>query len=242
MSQIRVTVWNEYFHELESEEVRKIYPEGIHECIAGFLKEAGMDTRTATLAMPEHGLTEEVLKSTDVLVWWGHMAHDKVDDEIVQRVYRSVLEGMGLIVLHSGHASKIFRKLMGTDSDLLKWREVGEKEIIWVASPGHPICNDLEEKIIIPHEEMYGEHFNIPQPEEQVFISWFEGGEVFRSGCCWHRGKGRVFYFRPGHETFPIYHMPEIQKVITNAVKWACPVNTPAVTYGNVAPVVEIKK
>lgn len=242
MSQIRVTVWNEYLHEVQSQEVREVYPDGIHECIAGFLKDAGMEVKTATLSMPEHGLTEDVLKSTDVLIWWGHMAHDQVEEEIVERVYRYVLGGMGLIVLHSGHASRIFRKLMGTDSDQLKWREVGEKEIIWVTSPGHPICDGLEEKLIIPHEEMYGEHFNISQPEEQVFISWFEGGEVFRSGCCWHRGKGKIFYFRPGHETYPIYHMPEIQKIITNAVKWACPVNTPSVTYGNVAPVIEIRK
>ena len=144
---------------------------------------------------------------------------------------------MGLIVLHSGHASKIFQKLCGTDSGCLKWREDGEKEILWAVDPGHPIVAGLEEKIIIPQEEMYGEHFNIPQPDEQVFISWFEGGEVFRSGCCWHRGKGKVFYFRPGHEAFPVYYQPEIQKVIINAVKWAVPTDAPEVVYGNTAPV-----
>ena len=242
MEQIKVTVWNEYLHELQFKEVADIYPGGIHNCIGDFLREAGMDVKTATLSMAEHGLTEEVLESTEVLIWWGHMAHDRVEDNIVDRVYRRVQEGMGLIVLHSGHASKIFSKLMGTDSGLLKWREDGNKEILWVVDPGHPICCGLEEKIIIPHEEMYGEHFNIPQPDEQVFISWFEGGEVFRSGCCWHRGKGKIFYFRPGHEVFPVYHMPEIQKIITNAVKWACPVSsTPPINYGNTRPVVDIK-
>ena len=144
-------------------------------------------------------------------------------------------------VLHSGHASKIFRKLCGTDSWKLKWREDGEKEILWVVDPSHPIVDGLDEKIIIPHEEMYGERFDIPQPDEQVFISWFEGGEVFRSGCCWHRGKGKIFYFRPGHEVFPIYHQPEIQKVIINAVKWAAPIRFPNTTFGNPAPIMPVK-
>ena len=237
---IRVTVWNEYLHEKQAAEVAAVYPKGIHGCIADFLQAAGMAVRTATLEEPEHGLTQAVLDDTDVLIWWGHMAHERVTDEIVERVYRRVLDGMGLIVLHSGHASKIFQKLCGTNSGMLKWREDGEKEILWVVDPSHPIVSGLGEKIILPHEEMYGEHFNIPQPDEQVFISWFEGGEVFRSGCCWHRGKGKVFYFRPGHETFPVYHQAEIQQVITNAVRWAAPIDFPKVTYGNPPPVVEI--
>ena len=237
---IRVTVWNEYLHEVQFPEVAEVYPKGIHGCIADFLKDAGMEVRTATLREPEHGLAQEVLDNTDVLIWWGHMAHHEVADEIVDRVYKRVLEGMGLIVLHSGHASKIFQKLCGTDTWKLKWREDGEKEILWVVDPSHPIADGLDEKIIIPHEEMYGEHFNIPQPDELVFISWFEGGEVFRSGCCYHRGKGKIFYFRPGHEVFPIYHQPEIQHVIINAVKWAAPVQFPNTTYGNPAPIVPI--
>lgn len=237
---IRVTVWNEYLHEKQAAEVAAVYPKGIHGCIADFLQAAGMAVRTATLEEPEHGLTQAVLDDTDVLIWWGHMAHERVADEIVERVYRRVLDGMGLIVLHSGHASKIFQKLCGTNSGMLKWREDGKKEILWVVDPSHPIVSGLGEKIILPHEEMYGEHFNIPQPDEQVFISWFEGGEVFRSGCCWHRGKGKVFYFRPGHEAFPVYHQAEIQQVITNAVRWAAPIDFPKVTYGNPPPVVEI--
>ena len=167
---IRVTVWNEYLHEVQFPEVAEVYPKGIHGCIADFLKDAGMEVRTATLKEPEHGLTQEVLDNTDVLIWWGHMAHHEVADEIVDRVYKRVLEGMGLIVLHSGHASKIFQKLCGTDTWKLKWREDGEKEILWVVDPSHPIADGLDEKIIIPHEEMYGEHFNIPQPDELVFI------------------------------------------------------------------------
>jgi trehalose utilization protein len=242
MGKIKVTVWNEYLHEVEVPEIGEIYPEGIHNCIGNFLKEAGMDVKTATLRMPEHGLTEEVLNDTDVLIWWGHMAHNQVEDEIVDRVYKRVMDGMGLIVLHSGHASKIFSKVCGTDTGLLRWREDGDKEILWVVDPSHPIVDGLDEKIIIPSEETYGEHFCIPKPDDLVFISWFEGGEVFRSGCCYYRGKGKVFYFRPGHETFPIYYQPEIQKVITNAVKWAAPIKFPELTYGNTKPVVEIKK
>lgn len=238
---INVTVWNEYLHEVEFPAVAAHYPEGIHGCIATFLRQAGMNVRTATLVEPEHGLTQEVLDHTDVLIWWGHAAHDRVADEVVDRVYKRILEGMGLIVLHSGHESKIFRKICGTESGQLKWREDGEKEILWVIDPSHPITDGLEEKIIIPHEEMYGERFNIPQPDELVFISWFEGGEVFRSGVCYHRGKGKIFYFRPGHEAFPIYHQPEIQQVITNAVKWAAPIRSPKVTFGNTQPVVAIE-
>lgn len=231
-----MTVWNENFHEKTSEEVTKIYPEGIHGAIASFLnQECDIEAGTATLEMPEHGLTEEVLSRTDVLLWWGHCCHDKVDDAIVERVYQRVLQGMGLIVLHSGHASKIFRKICGTNSQDLKWRESGDKEILWVIKPDHPIVRGLGEKIVLEHEETYGEHFNIPDPDELVFISWFSGGEVFRSGCCYHRGKGKIFYFKPGHETFPIYHNPEIQKVITNAVHWAAPdKEMPEITYGHV--------
>jgi len=113
-------------------------------------------------------------------------------------------------------------KLMGTECDL-KWRDNGEKERLWVVDPAHPIVDGLPEHIEIPETEMYGEHFNIPQPDELVFISWFEGGEVFRSGCCWHRGQGKVFYFRPGHETLPIYYDETVLNVIYNGIIWARP-------------------
>jgi trehalose utilization protein len=220
---IQVTVWNEFRHEKELEEVQAIYPDGIHRAIAEALgKAADIEVHTATLDEPEHGLTEEMLAVTDVLIWWGHKAHDDVDDAIVDRVQKRVLEGMGLLVLHSAHFSKIFRRLMGTNCSL-KWREAGEKERLWNLEPGHPITEGIGEYIELPHVEMYGERFDIPTPDKLIFISWFEGGEVFRSGCCWERGHGRIFYFRPGHETFPIYHNPEIMKVLSNAVHWARP-------------------
>lgn len=71
-----------------------------------------------------------------------------------------------------------------------------------------------------------------------MFISWFQGGEVFRSGVTYRRDKGKVFYFRPGHEAFPIYHMPIIQKVLINAVNWAAPGNIVNCQPGNPDPIV----
>jgi len=227
----RVTVWNEYRHEKTDEKVGQIYPDGMHQAIARHLRGEGFAVRTATLDEPEHGLTAEVLSQTDVLTWWGHMAHDQVRDEIVDRVYQRVLDGMGLMALHSGHSSKIFRRLMGTSCDL-KWREIGEKERVWVVEPGHPIADGLGEYFEIPRAEMYGERFDIPAPDTLVFVSWFQGGEVFRSGCCYQRGKGRVFYFRPGHESYPIYYQPEVLRVIANAVRWAAPVPGPEIIFG----------
>ena len=171
---------------------------------------------------PEHGLTDEVLDNTDVLIWWGHRAHGEVRDDIVEKVQQRVLMGMGLIVLHSGHHSKIFKKLMGTSCNL-KWREASENERLWVTDPTHPIVEGIGEYIELEREEMYGEFFDIPTPDSLVFIGWFKGGDVFRSGCCYNRGYGKVFYFQPGHETYPTYHQEDIQKVIINAVKWAKP-------------------
>ena len=232
-AKIRVTAWNEGRHEKSDPEVGRIYPKGIHGAIASLLStEADMTVRTATLDEPQHGLTDEVLAATDVLTWWGHMAHGEVKDEIAEKVQRRVLEGMGLIVLHSAHISKPFLRLMGT-SCLLRWREAGEKERLWVVEPGHPIVDGLGAYFEIPHEEMYGERFDIPAPDATVFISWFAGGNVFRSGCCYTRGKGRIFYFRPGHETFPTYHQKEVQTVIRNAVRWAAPGNGPVMKLGD---------
>jgi trehalose utilization protein len=219
---LRVTVWNEFRHEKANEVVKQIYPDGIHNAIAKPLREAGFEVLTATLDEPEHGLSESVLAATDVLIWWGHIAHDEVDDAIVTRVQERVLAGMGLVVLHSGHYSKIFKRLMGTGCGL-KWREANEKERLWVMNPGHPIVEGLGAYIELSEEEMYGEPFDIPQPDELIFISWFEGGEVFRSGCTYRRGRGNIFYFRPGHETHPTYHHAEVQRVIRNGVRWAAP-------------------
>ncbi len=222
---IRVTVWNENRHEKQEPEVAAIYPRGIHGAIAGFLNaQAGIQAGVATLDQPEHGLTDAVLNNTDVMLWWGHAAHEEVKDEIAEKVYQRVLNGMGLIALHSANSAKPFRKLMGTTCTA-RWREAGEKHRLWVVAPAHPIAEGLGDYFEIPHTEMYGEFFDIPRPDDLIFISWFQGGDVFRSGCCWERGQGKVFYFQPGHETFPIYHQSEVQRVLTNAVRWAAPVS-----------------
>jgi len=216
----RVTVWNEYQVEKQKPEVAKIYPDGIHHAIAQHLQSSGLTVQTATLDQADHGLTDVILNQTDVLIWWGHIAHDQVQDTIVDKVHQRILSGMGLIVLHSGHFSKIFKRLMGT-SCRLKWRNDGEKERLWVVDPSHPIAAGLDESFELAAEEMYGEFFDIPNPDSLVFISWFEGSEVFRSGCCFNRGKGKIFYFRPGDEAYPTYYQPNVLRVITNSVYWA---------------------
>ncbi len=220
-SPIRVTIWNEYLHEVDNDVVRKIYPKGIHSAIAdGISRISEVSCRTATLGEPGHGLDERVLADTDVLVWWGHKAHDRVSDDTVEMVYQEVLSGLGLIVLHSGHFSKIFRRLMGTNCSL-RWREADEKERVWNLAPAHPIMQGIGDYFELPQEEMYGERFDVPDPDELLMISWFQGGEVFRSGCTWRRGHGRVFYFRPGHETYPTYHDRNVLRIIANACSWA---------------------
>jgi trehalose utilization protein len=227
---IRVTVWNEFIHERKDREIAKIYPEGMHYAIAKHLQNyPDFKVRTATLNQPKQGLTNKILKETDVLVWWGHLAHDKVKDELVDRVYNRITnDGMGLLVLHSGHYSKIFRRLLGTSCSLL-WREAGEKERLWVVSPSHPIVSGIKDYFEIKNTEMYGEFFDIPNPDELIFISWFQGGEVFRSGCCFYRGKGKIFYFRPGHESYPIFFNLNVLKVIANGVRWSAPIERPRV-------------
>ena len=240
---MKITVWNEYAHEKIDERVREIYPDGIHNCIKDFLLENGFtDVRTATLDEPECGLSQEVLDDTDVLFWWGHMRHGDVSDDAVQRVFDRVQDGMGLIVLHSGHDSKIFNKLMGTKSGELRWREIGETEIMWNIRPDHPIMKGVGAKVVIPHEETYGELFHIPDPDELLMISWFSGGEVFRSALTYHRGAGKIFYFKPGHETYPIYHMPEVQNILCNAANWAYNPDTSRIKSGHcpVPPVEEL--
>lgn len=218
---IRTVVWNEYQHERENDIVAGLYPDGIHGAIAAALNgQNGIEAATATLDQPDHGLLEDRLARTDVLVWWGHKAHGDVDDAVVERVVRHVWAGMGLIVLHSGHFAKVFKRLLGTPCNL-SWREAGERERLWTTAPNHPITAGLPKSFELENEEMYGEPFGVPEPLETIFISWFEGGEVFRSGLTWKRGAGKIFYFRPGHEAYPTYHDAHVQTVIRNAVEWA---------------------
>lgn len=220
---IRVTVWNEHISERREEAAARAYPLGLHVAIADGIRErlgADVAVRTATLDEPFQGLPDDALAATDVLVWWGHMAHEQVTDATLSRVRTRVLAGMGLVVLHSGHLSRIFTSLMGTSCNL-RWREGDDRELIWTVSPTHPIAHGVRIPMEIDRHEMYGEYFDIPQPDELVFVSSFSGGEVFRSGCCFYRGAGRIFYFSPGHETHPVYHRPDVRQVLANAVVWA---------------------
>ena len=225
---IRVTVWGENLHDQKHEKVKAVYPDGMHNVIAAGIRKhlgAGVTVGTATLDQPEHGMTEAVLAETDVLTWWGHMGHHLVEDAVVDRVHNRVLAGMGLIVLHSGHWSKIFTRLMGTTC-ALRWRD-DDRETVFTVNPGHPITQGVPSVFVIPEQEMYGEYFDIPQPDELIFLSSFTGGEVFRSGCCFVRGQGKIFYFSPGHETYPVYHQKEVQQIIANAVTYVAPVPKP---------------
>lgn len=217
---IRLTIWNEYIRERQDPNVAKIYPRGMHVALASGLAPYGFEISTATLDQPEYGLSKEVLDQTDVLIWWGHVAHESIPEEVVDRIQARVLQGMGLIVLHSGHRSKIFKRLMGTTCEL-KWREAAERQRLWVVNPAHPITEGIGEYFEVQPEEMYGEFFDIPAPDDLILISWFQGGDVFRSGCAFYRGLGKIFYFRPGHEGYPTYYNKKVLRVIANAVRWA---------------------
>lgn len=223
---LNVTIWNEFRHEVDTRPIgdlcRKWYPKGIHEYLKEVLAADDLTIRTGTLDQPDQGLPDEVLNSTDVLVWWSHSAWAEVSDDLITRIQYRVLHGMGLIVLHSAHFSKLFRRMLGTECRL-RWREVGEKERVWVAAPGHPIVAGVPETFVIPHTEMYGEPFTIPDDGKVITMSWYEGGNVFRSGVAFRRDAGKIFYFSPGHETFPIYHDVNVQRIIANAIRWARP-------------------
>lgn len=239
-SKIRVTIWNEYRQDRDWPQIVQVYPQGIHTVLGNFLSgQEDIEVRYATLDEPEHGLSQAVLNNTDVLVWWGHIAHGEVRDEIVQRVYeRVVKEGMGMVFLHAAHESKLFKKLSGTESGRLKWREDAQRERVWVIEPSHPIAQGIPECIVLEQEEMYGERFDIPAPNELIFISWFKGGEVFRSGFVFNRGLGKCFYFRPGHEAQPTYYNEHIQRVILNGIRYVNPkdrlANMPDIRYGHI--------
>ena len=221
MGQVRVTIWNEFIQERRDAPVRAVYPEGIHRTLErGLAGRPELTVRTATLDEPEHGLTDEVLAGTDTLIWWGHVAHEQVSAAVVDRVHSAVLGGMGFIALHSGHFSQPLRRLLGTSCSLA-WREDAQHERLWNLRPGHPILEGIGETVELAEEEMYGERFDIPEPDELLMIGWFPGGEVFRSLCTWSRGLGKVVYFQPGHETHPTYHNPEIVRIIGNAAAWA---------------------
>jgi len=220
---MNITIWNEGLADKNRADVKAVYPEGLHGALAEAargVKGVGL-VRTATLDDPECGLPDDVLNTTDVLMWWGHQAHHKVPDELVTKIHERVLRGMGLIALHSAHYSKIFRKLMGTSCGL-RWRE-DTYERVFCVNPSHPIAAGIPMHFELGKDETYAEFFDIPAPDETVFLGWFDIGEVFRSGCVWRRGYGKVFYFQPGHETNPTYYNEYVKKIIQNACVYLAP-------------------
>ncbi|MBQ6172698.1 MAG: ThuA domain-containing protein [Clostridia bacterium] len=224
MKKINVVVWNEHMQDATDDAVKAVYPDGMNAALKKGITAGNdlFDVTEATQDMPEHGLTEELLAKTDVLIWWAHCGHHLVDDEIVARVIRHVQAGMGFIALHSAHYSKPFTRLLGTTGRLI-WRESGDTEVLWNVNPSHPITQGIGDKFIIPHEETYGEFFDIPRPDDNIFIGWFSGGEVFRSGVTFTRGLGKIFYFQPGHETNPTFYNENYLTVVRNAIRWANP-------------------
>jgi len=223
MEPLRVTIWNEFVHEKEDERAKAQYPGGIHEQLRKALQADDLVINTGWLDKDEeHGLSEEVLADTDVLLWWGHTAHGRVRDDVADRVVARVQRGMGFIGLHSAHMSKPFMRLMGTPCTL-RWRENDDRCIVWNVNPTHPITRGVPLHFLLEKEEMYGEYFFIPQPEELIFVSWFDGGQAFRSGCTFTRGLGKIFYFQPGHEIYPSYHNENVIRVIANGIRWAAP-------------------
>ena len=227
---MRVHIWAEDRPLPEAaEQMRSLYPKGVEGAIADCLREMeGVTVTTSTMQGPMQGFDREILNRTDVLVYWSHKHWREVAEAHVDYLQNRVLEGMGLIVLHSAHASKLFARLMGTRTQSLRWRENDELQRYWIVSPAHPIAQGLSGEFFeIPMDETYGEYFEIPQPQEQVFLTWAPGGELFRSGCCWTRGLGRIFYFQGGHETYPVYLQREVGTVLTNAVRWACGRDSP---------------
>ena len=218
---INVTIWNEYRHEKTDDKVKALYPDGIHAYLKSVLDCDELNITLASLDDPECGLTDEVLNNTDVLVWWAHMCHHEVPDSVADRVRDRVYAGMGLILLHSAHYSKVIQKVVGMTGHLTWGDEV--KEVVWNINPTHPIAAGVPTHFILPKEEIYGEPFQIPEPDELIFVGWYETGHVFRSGCTWRRGYGKVFYFQPGHESVPTYYDKNVQKIIKNAIFWAAP-------------------
>lgn len=231
---IKVTIYNEFLHEQSDEAIKALYPDGIHGQLKKVLECDEVSVRTVTLDTIDT-LTKELLDDTDVLLWWGHMGHGRVPDETAALVRDAVIGGMGVIFLHSAHESKPFKLLMGTPG-ALGWRESGDLARVWNVMPSHPIAQGIGRYFEEEQEETYCEPFEIPKPDELIFVTWYSGGEIMRTGCTWTRGRGKIFYFQPGHETYPVYYNESVIRVIQNAVRWAKPTQRVDVGCAWVAP------
>lgn len=216
---MNIVIYNEGLHD-KQDWMKSVYPTGIHGALKETL-EAPENTITIITLDNVDDITQQLLSETDVLLWWGHGAHHLVPDSVSTLVTEAIQKGMGFIALHSAHMSKPLRQVLGT-SCTLKWRD-NDSERVWITAPAHPIAAGLPEYFELPQEEMYGEFFDIPRPDDVVFMGWFNGGELFRSGVTFTRGLGKIFYFQPGHEEYPIYYNEYVRKILRNAVAWAAP-------------------
>jgi trehalose utilization protein len=222
-AQRRVVVWSEATAPLD-----KVYPNDVNVAIADGLKPlSGWEVITANLDQPDQGLSNELLNQTDVLIWWGHKRHDEVKDDLVQRIVRRVKEeGMGFIAVHSAHFAKPYRKLMGTACSWREYKADGTSAKVIVKAPNHPIAKGVKD-FNLPRIERYGEPFAVPEPEAVVFDGVYtkpDGQtEPGRIGLCWTVGKGKVFYFTPGHETYDDFYREDVRLIFRNAVQWAAP-------------------
>ena len=242
---VRVLVWDENPGNAPAD----VYPNGIRGAIAEGLnrpdKRAPILAATAHLDEADQGCSEVALQAADVLIWWGHARHGQVTEETARRIYTQVHErGMGLILLHSAHYSKPLQWTLAASGHLKGgWRVTSppDREEITVCAPRHPIAEGVRD-FTLESEEMYGAPFEVPAPQCVVFQSHFPlGKEYFPCGICWTVGRGktegftsgpgggvgegqgvgRVFYFRPGHETYPTYYNTTVRKILRNAVLWA---------------------
>ena len=225
----KVVVWSEGSANVD-EGSKKVYPEDINTAIAeglAPLKARGWEIVKATLGDPDQGISDELLAGTDVLIWWGHKKHGEVKNELVDKIDQRVRDGkMGFIATHSSHFAKPFKKLMGTACSWGEYVVDGTSVEILVKEPSHPICRGVR-SFKLPKIERYGEPFAVPAPEAVPLDGRYTKPDgktaPARMGLCWAVGKGKVFYFTPGHETYDDYYRPEVRRIFVNAVQWAAP-------------------
>jgi trehalose utilization protein len=201
---------------------KEVFPNDINGAVAaGLAKLRGYTVKTASITDPEQGVSQAALDETDVLIWWGHQRHGQVSDEAVQRIVARVKDGgMGIIFLHSAHFAKPLKAVLGSSGAWSAYVNDRSTHRITVADTKHPIARGVRD-FVIPKEERYEEPFIVPEPEAVVFDGYYESTKTnARQGLCWTIGKGRVFYFRPGHEEFPIFFMPEVRRILRNAALW----------------------
>lgn len=221
-----VVVWS------EGTAPKEIYPNDINGAIAEGLKASPLmkdwDVVIAGIDDPDQRISDELLKKTDVLIWWGHKKHGDVKDALVDKIEKRVKEeGMGFIALHSAHFAKPNKRIMGTPCTFAAYVCDNKENVVSVAMPNHPICKGVAKTFTVANDERYSDPYAVPTPDAVPLtaIQVRNDGtkEEAKMGFCWTVGKARMFYLQMGHETNPIYFDPEIRKVMANAVLWAAP-------------------